>query len=66
MVNIAARPLFGAPTIQPTAPATYMTPVAEPSGQRWVTFLFLVQKRTPSGPCWSMSPKPERFQPPKV
>src|SRR5205085_11065827 len=42
------------------------SPVAEPSGQRWVTFLFLVQKRTPSGPCWSMSPKPERFQPPNV
>src|SRR5690606_21071946 len=36
------------------------------SGQRAVTVLVLVQKRTPSMPCWLMSPKAERFQPPKV
>src|SRR6185312_12823272 len=37
-----------------------------PSGQRWVTTLFLVQKRRPSCPYWPMSPKPERFHPPKL
>ena len=36
------------------------------SGQRLVTVLILVQNRTPSGPCWFVSPKAERFQPPKV
>ncbi|MEA3004237.1 MAG: hypothetical protein QOH81_3025, partial [Sphingomonadales bacterium] len=34
------------------------SPVAEPSGQRWVTVLVLVQNLTPSMPCWLMSPKP--------
>ena len=39
---------------------------ASPSGQRAVTVLTLVQKRTPSMPCWLASPKALRFQPPKV
>src|SRR5690606_11385667 len=39
-------------------------PSPPPSGQRWVTVLVLVQKRTPSMPCWLWSPKAERFQPP--
>jgi hypothetical protein len=43
-----------------------LSPVPPPSGQRWVTVLVLVQKRTPSMPCWLMSPKAERFQPPKL
>src|SRR6266404_7683571 len=38
----------------------------DPSGQRCVTTLFLVQKRMPSWPYWPMSPKPERFHPPKL
>ena len=37
-----------------------------PSGQRAVTVLTLVKKRTPSLPCWLASPKAERFQPPKL
>ena len=37
-----------------------------PLGQRCVTVLIFVQKRTPSVPCWLTSPKAERFQPPKV
>jgi len=41
-------------------------PSSSLSGQRAVTVLVLVQKRMPSMPCWLMSPKPERFQPPKV
>jgi hypothetical protein len=36
------------------------------SGQRAVTVLTLVQKRTPSMPCWLVSPKPLRFHPPKL
>jgi hypothetical protein len=36
------------------------------SGQRAVTVLVLVQNRRPSMPCWLMSPKAERFQPPKL
>ena len=36
------------------------------SGQRPVTVLTLVQNFTPSMPCWLVSPKAERFQPPKV
>ena len=36
------------------------------SGQRAVTVLTLVQNFTPSMPCWLVSPKAERFQPPKV
>ncbi|MNZ43688.1 hypothetical protein D3C78_612960 [compost metagenome] len=30
MVNMAARPLFGASTIQPVAPSKFITQVAEP------------------------------------
>ena len=41
-------------------------PSASPPGQRDVTVLILVQNFTPSGPCWLVSPKAERFQPPKV
>ena len=37
-----------------------------PSGQRAVTVLTLVQNFTPSMPCWLVSPKALRFQPPKV
>ena len=40
-------------------------PSGEPSGQRWVIFLFLVQNLKPSVPYWSISPKPERVHPPK-
>ena len=39
---------------------------APPSGQRWVTVFARVQKRTPSMPCWLVSPNAERFQPPKL
>src|SRR5690606_2237149 len=35
------------------------------SGQRAVAVLVLVQNFTPSMPYWLVSPKPERFQPPK-
>ncbi len=35
-------------------------------GQRWVTVLTRVKKRTLSVPYWLTSPKPERFQPPKL
>ena len=38
----------------------------EPSGQRWVTVLTLVQNLTPSVPYWLVSPKALRFQPPNV
>ena len=41
-------------------------PVRMPDGQRAVTVLGLVKKRTPSGPCMFESPNSERFQPPKV
>ena len=44
----------------------FSSPTPAPSGQRCVTVLVLVQKRTPSMPCWLMSPKPDRFQPPKL
>src|SRR5579859_800557 len=37
-----------------------------PLGQRWVTVFTRVKKRTPSEPYWLRSPKPERFQPPKL
>ena len=37
-----------------------------PSGQRCVTVLTLVQKRTPSMPYWLWSPKADRFQPEKL
>ena len=46
--------------------ASLLSASAKPSGQRWVTTLVLVQKRRPSIPYWPMSPKPERFHPPKV
>ena len=39
-------------------------PSKPPSGQRAVTFFTRVQKRIPSSPYWSVSPKPERFHPP--
>src|SRR5947209_10620604 len=42
------------------------SPCGPPSGQRWVTTLFLVQNLRPSWPYWPMSPKPERFHPPKL
>src|SRR3546814_14882664 len=42
------------------------SPDAAPSGQRWVTVLILVQKRTPSVPYWLVSQNALRFQPPKV
>ena len=37
-----------------------------PSGQRAVTVFTFVQNFRPSMPCWLVSPKAERFQPPKV
>ena len=37
-----------------------------PSGQRAVTVFTLVQNFRPSMPCWLVSPKAERFQPPNV
>ena len=37
-----------------------------PLGQREVTVLTLVQNFTPSVPCWLVSPKADRFQPPNV
>ena len=40
--------------------------VSEASGQRWVIVLTFVQNITPSMPCWLVSPKAERFQPPNV
>ena len=36
------------------------------AGQRWVTVFTFVKKRTPSSPCWFMSPKALRFHPPKL
>jgi sterol desaturase/sphingolipid hydroxylase (fatty acid hydroxylase superfamily) len=41
-------------------------PSTEPSGQRWVIVLTLVQNFTPSMPCWLVSPNAERFHPPKL
>src|SRR5262245_40639550 len=41
-------------------------PSSSVSGQRAVTVFTLVQNFTPSMPCWLVSPKAERFQPPKV
>ena len=43
-----------------------LPPYMPPSGQRPVTVLRLVQNCTPSMPCWPMSPKALRFQPPKL
>jgi hypothetical protein len=43
-----------------------LPPSGEPSGQRWVMVLTLVQNLTPSMPCWLVSPNAERFQPPKL
>jgi len=43
-----------------------LSPVAPPSGQRWVTVFTLVKNFTPSTPCWLVSPKAERFHPPNV
>ena len=43
-----------------------LPPSGEPSGQRWVMVLTLVQNFTPSMPCWLVSPKADRFQPPKL
>lgn len=37
-----------------------------PSGHFAVTVFTLVQNLTPSIPCWLVSPKAERFQPPKL
>ncbi len=34
-----------------------LPPSGEPSGQRWVMVLTLVQNFTPSMPCWLVSPK---------
>src|SRR5258708_1242744 len=43
---------------------TYSAPARIPVGQRAVTVLRRVWKRTPSLPCPAMSPNKERFPPP--